>query len=82
MNLKRFFGRSKRLGMRPIPFLGTFLLVGLLFAIQQWLGARIWYQKVEFKLLPVIAAWELQYLLWGVFCWFLWLWLRVSRSFQ
>jgi len=61
--------------MRPIPFLGTFLLVGLLFAIQQWLGARVWYQKMEFNLLPVIGAWELQYFTWGVFCWFLWLWL-------
>jgi two-component system, LytTR family, sensor kinase len=78
MNLKRIFSRSKRLGMRPIPFLGSFLIVGLLFAIQQWLGARIWSQKVEFNLLPVIAAWELQYLLWGTLCWFLWLWLGSS----
>jgi hypothetical protein len=78
MNLKRFFGRSRRLGMRPIPFLGSFLTVGLLFAIQQWLGVRIWYQKVEFSMLPAIAAWELQYLLWGIFCWFLWLWLGSS----
>ncbi|HWW96516.1 MAG TPA: histidine kinase [Edaphobacter sp.] len=61
--------------MRPIPFLGTFLVVGFLFAIQQWLGARVWYQKIEFNLLPVIGAWELQYFIWGVFCWFLWLWL-------
>jgi two-component system, LytTR family, sensor kinase len=75
MSLQRLFSRSKRLGMRPIPFLGTFLFVGLLFAIQQWLGARIWYQNIEFNLLPVIAAWELQYFLWGIFCWFLWLWL-------
>lgn len=75
MSFKTYFSRSKRLGMRPIPFLGTFLVVGFLFAIQQWLGARIWYQNIEFNLLPVIAAWELQYLLWGIFCWFLWLWL-------
>jgi hypothetical protein len=75
MNFKTFFSRSKRLGMRPIPFLGTFLVVGFLFAIQQWLGVRIWYQKMEFPLLPVIEAWELQYLIWGIFCWFLWLWL-------
>jgi hypothetical protein len=75
MSLKTFFSRSKRLGMRPLPFLGTFLVVGFLFAIQQWLGARIWYQNIEFNLLPVIAAWELQYLLWGIFCWCLWLWL-------
>jgi two-component system, LytTR family, sensor kinase len=78
MNLRGLFSRSKRVGMRPIPFLGSFLIVGLLFAIQEWVGARIWYQKVEFNLLLVIAAWELQYLLWGIFCWFLWLWLGNS----
>jgi sensor histidine kinase YesM len=61
--------------MRPIPFLGSFLLVGLLFALQQWLGMRIMWQKSAFSLLPAIAGWELQYLLWGLFCWFLWLWL-------
>ncbi|KAA6462106.1 hypothetical protein DYQ86_10835 [Acidobacteria bacterium AB60] len=74
MSLKRLFSRSQHLGMRPLPFLGSFLVVGFLFAVQQWLGARVWYQKIEFKILPVIGAWELQYLLWGIFCWFLWHW--------
>jgi hypothetical protein len=78
MNFKSFFGRSKRVGMRPIPFLGSFLIVGLLFAIQQWLGMRIWYPKSTGSLWPALAAWELQYLLWGIFCWFLWLWLGDS----
>jgi hypothetical protein len=59
--------------MRPIPFLGSFMIVALLFALQQWLGMRIWYQKSLYPLLPAVTAWELQYLLWGVFCWFLWL---------
>lgn len=75
MNIEMLFGRSKRLGMRPIPFVGSFLIVGLLFAIQQWVGARTWNPKMQFDLLPVIGAWELQYLLWGLFCWFLWSWL-------
>jgi two-component system, LytTR family, sensor kinase len=78
MNIKKFFGRSERVGMRPIPFLGSFLIVGLLFAVQQWFGMRVMYQKAPYKLLPAIAAWELQYLLWGIFCWFLWLWLGSS----
>ncbi len=64
--------------MRPIPFLGSFLIVGLLFALQQWLGMRIWYQKSPFSFWRAIEAWELQYLLWGIFCWFLWLWLGES----
>jgi len=78
MNIKSLFSRSKRVGMRPLPFLGSFLIVGLLFALQQWLGMRILYQKSAFSLWPGIAAWELQYLLWGLFCWLLWLWLGES----
>src|SRR5579859_1818765 len=65
----------QRRNARPIPFLASFLGVGLLFAIQQWLASRIWYSKTMLKLLPVIGAWELQYFLWGVICWFLWRWL-------
>lgn len=64
--------------MRPIPFLGSFLIVGLLFALQQWLGMRVMYPKAQYNLLPAIAAWEIQYLLWGTFCWFLWFWLGDS----
>jgi hypothetical protein len=78
MNLKRLFGRSTRVGMRPIPFLASFLIVGALFALQQWLGMRIWYPKSTASLWPALSAWELQYLLWGIFCWFLWLWLGDS----
>jgi two-component system, LytTR family, sensor kinase len=78
MSIKSLFGRSDRVGMRPIPFLGSFLIVGLLFALQQWLGMRILYQRSPFRLMPAVAAWELQYLLWGIFCWFLWLWLGDS----
>jgi signal transduction histidine kinase len=78
MNLKKIFGRSERLGMRPIPFVSTFLIVGLLFALQQWVGARTWNPKMQFDLLPVLGAWELQYLVWGIFCWFLWVWLGSS----
>jgi two-component system LytT family sensor kinase len=80
MAFKRFFGRSERLGMRPLPFLGTFLIIGLLFALQQLLSARIWYPKMEMAPVPVIGAWELQYLIWGIFCWFLWL--RLGASLQ
>ena len=78
MSIKNLFSRSDRVGMRPLPFLGSFLIVGLLFALQQWLGMRILYQKSPFNLLPAVAAWELQYLLWGIFSWFLWLWLGDS----
>lgn len=78
MRIQRLLGRSERVGMRPIPFLGSFLIVGLLFALQQWVGMRLWYPKSTFRLLPAVAAWELQYLIWGIFCWSLWLWLGDS----
>ena len=78
MTIRKLFGRSERVGMRPIPFLGSFLIIGLMFALQQWLGMRILYQRSAYSLLPGIAGWELQYLLWGIFCWFLWLWLGDS----
>lgn len=61
--------------MRLAPFLVSFLLAGLLFALQQWLGARIWYPKMEVQLPMVIADWELQYLLWGTICWLMWRWM-------
>jgi len=66
--------KPKRFVIRPFPFLSSFLAVGLLFALQQWLGARIMMPKTVWKLLPAIGAWELQYLLWGIFSWLLWFW--------
>jgi two-component system, LytTR family, sensor kinase len=66
--------RTQPQKMRLIPFLASFVGVGLLFAVQQWLASRIWYPKAGLKLPQVIAAWELQYLLWGVICWALWRW--------
>jgi len=60
--------------LRLVPFLGSFLAVALLFAVQQYLGARMWYPKAHVKLPLILAAWELQYFLWGVFSWALWRW--------
>ena len=60
--------------IRILPFLGAFLAIGLLFAVQQWLNARIWYPKVHMNPALIIGAWEVQYFLWGVFCWALWRW--------
>ena len=68
--------------VRVAPFLGAFLLAGLLFAIQQWLGTRIWYPKSDIHLWTVIADWELQYFLWGTICWLMWRWIgdRLQHS--
>jgi two-component system LytT family sensor kinase len=66
--------RTEPRKMRLIPFMGAFLAVGLLFAVQQLLNARIWYPKMHHNPLLVIGAWEVQYLLWGLICWALWRW--------
>jgi len=60
--------------MRLIPFLGSFLAVALLFAVQQWLNARLWYPKTHLNPAMIIGAWEVQYFLWGLICWALWHW--------
>lgn len=66
--------RTEAQKARLLPFLGGFLAVALLFAVQQWLNARIWYPKTHLNPLVLISAWEVQYLLWGVICWLLWRW--------
>jgi len=73
--LERFRARSQPLIMHPVLFNAGFLAVGFLFAIQQWVGVHMWYKRFQVSFLMVAAAWELQYLLWGVFCWILWFWL-------
>ncbi|HEY2469605.1 MAG TPA: histidine kinase [Terracidiphilus sp.] len=61
--------------MHPAVFIAGFLLVGLLFATQQWVGVHMWYRRFQVSIFLVAAGWELQYVLWGVFCWMLWFWL-------
>lgn len=60
--------------MRFVPFLGSFLAVALLFALQQWLNARLWYPKSHVNPALLIGAWEVQYCLWGLISWTLWRW--------
>jgi len=75
MTLKdRFKARSRPLIMHPAIFIGGFLVIGLLFATQQWVGMEVWYGKMRISPLLVAAAWDLQYGLWGVCCWILWFW--------
>lgn len=64
--------RSHPLIMHPAIFMAGFLVVGILFALQQWVSMRMWYIRFHINILRVVAAWELQYFVWGVFCWLLW----------
>jgi two-component system, LytTR family, sensor kinase len=62
--------------MHPAIFIGASVLVGLLFAMQEWLNARRWGYRIG---LPFLSEmWGMQFLLWGIICWLLW---RFLRSF-
>ncbi|MDP9051480.1 MAG: histidine kinase [Acidobacteriota bacterium] len=58
--------------------MSTSVMLGELFAIQEWVDMRMWSEPIS--LLLLMEAWGLQYLLWGVLCWVLW-W-RMGGLFQ
>ncbi len=66
--------------MHPVIFVGIFVLLGILFALQGWVSMRLWSYPVSMLLLA--EAWVLQYFLWGVLCWLFWWWLgeRIQQA--
>lgn len=56
--------------MNPAFFLGVGALLAGVFALQEWVEVRQMSRHISFTLL--LAAWGVQYLLWGVICWILW----------
>jgi hypothetical protein len=58
--------------MNPAIFIGLFVLLGGLFALQDWMSLRLWGYRAS--LFTALEAWGLQYFLWGVLCWLLWQW--------
>jgi hypothetical protein len=58
--------------MHPAIFVGSAVLLGLMFALQQWTSMRLWNYHVG--IIDVMEAWALQYFLWGTICWLLWRW--------
>ena len=56
--------------MSPAVFLGTSVLLAAVFALQEWVEVRQMSRHISFTLL--MAAWGVQYLLWGAICWVLW----------
>ena len=57
--------------MHPIIFLTAWVLLGTLFALQDWmLAMRSSSYHVNLKLL--LEAWGMQYFIWGVMCWTAW----------
>jgi signal transduction histidine kinase len=56
--------------MHPLIFIAGATLLGLLFAVQEWVSSRFWNYHVALSLL--LSAWGAQYFIWGVLCWILW----------
>ena len=56
--------------MKPAIFISTSVLVGLLFAFQEWLSIR--HMGYHFAALLFIESWGFQFVVWGIFCWLLW----------
>ena len=56
--------------MHPAIFISGAVLLGFLFALQEWISAHFWNYHINLRLL--VAAWVVQYFLWGVLCWIIW----------
>lgn len=67
--------RSQPIVFHPAVFVGGFVCLGCLFALQSWVSARTWSYNYSISLVGLLEAWGAQYLIWSVLCWLLWLWL-------
>jgi hypothetical protein len=56
--------------MHPAIFICASVLVGMLFALQEWLNARRWGYRISLSFLT--EMWGMQFLLWGIICWLMW----------
>jgi two-component system LytT family sensor kinase len=59
--------------MHPAVFIGSSVLLGVFFALQEWMSMRMW-SSYRVPLVILIQAWAVYYALWGVICWLLWWW--------
>jgi two-component sensor histidine kinase len=59
--------------MHPAVFLSSWVLLGTMFAVQDWMSMRLWDYHVNLRLLA--EAWGMQYFIWGVLCWLGWVWM-------
>ncbi len=66
--------------LNPVAFVGAFTLLGVLFALQEWVSLHSWNNHINITLRLLMAAWCVHYFLWGVISWLLW-W-RLRRHIQ
>jgi two-component system LytT family sensor kinase len=61
--------------LHPVVFVGAFTLLGLLFALQEWVSLHSWNSHIIITFQLLIAAWCVHYFLLGTIFWLLWRWL-------
>src|SRR5208282_2188404 len=64
----------------PAVFIGTYSLVGALFALQEWIFMRRWafHWNYHFQAVITFAEYIVSYFLWGAICWIVWCFFRPS----
>ncbi|HZP05266.1 MAG TPA: histidine kinase [Terracidiphilus sp.] len=66
----RTISRTQPVFMNPVIFIGAWVLLGTLFALQEWLNMRRW--GYEITAYVEFEAWGTQFLLWGIISWLIW----------
>ena len=56
--------------MKPEIFISSSILVGLLFAFQEWMSLR--HMGYHMHALIFFESWGFQFFVWGIICWLLW----------
>lgn len=62
--------RAQPLLMHPIVFIGAWILLGSLFALQEWMNLRRWGYHIGLDI--ELESWGAEFLIWGTLSWLLW----------
>jgi len=62
--------RAYTVFMHPAVFLPSWVMLGILFAFQDWMNFRRWGYHVSAK--TVFESWGVEYLVLGILCWLMW----------
>jgi two-component system LytT family sensor kinase len=65
-------GRTVPPFLHPVVFVGAFTLLGLLFALQEWVSLHSWNSHIIITFRLLMSAWCVHYFLLGTICWLLW----------
>jgi two-component system LytT family sensor kinase len=62
--------RARVVLMHPAIYIGTWAVLGTLFALQDWLNLRRWGYHIGVVI--ELEAWGMEFVIWGVLSWLLW----------